>query len=216
MALILSIETSSTICSVALHRDGALLANTDVVGPYKHANCLMATIDHLFKITQFKAKDLSAVAVASGPGSYTGLRIGTSVSKGLCFGLDIPLIAIGSLEALAYSLCGTTCSNALLCPVMDAKRDSIYMLIMDYQGHVVRPAFVVKLDESIYKTLPRKPLLFFGDGVKKCQSLLGHYENIQFLYHIKFSAAYVGALAFLNFKRGIFQDLLTYEPCYLG
>lgn len=216
MVLILSIETASTICSVALHQDGAWLAGTDVVGPYKHANCLMATIDHLFKVTQFKIKDLSAVAVAGGPGSYTGLRIGTSVGKGLCFGLDIPLIAIGSLEALAYSLCGTTRGNVLLCPVMDAKRDSIYMLIMDHQGHIVRPAFLVKLDKSFHEILPRKPLLFFGDCVKKCQSLLGHYDNIQFLSHMKFSATHVGALAFLNFRKGVFQDLLTYEPCYLS
>lgn len=216
MALILSIETASAVCSVALHKAGRLLAHMEVFLRYGHAECLMVIIDNLFKISNSIKTNLSAVAVSRGPGSYTGLRIGTAVGKGLCYGLDIPLIAVGTLEAMAYGMCRMVDGNTLLCPTIDARRDAVYMLIMDSKGQIIRSAHVEIINSSTYARLPNQPLWFFGDGVTKCENLLSQYPNIRFITGVMPSAIHVGALALEKFQKGVWQDILAYDPDYLS
>src|SRR6478609_5772251 len=131
MSLILSLETSTTVCSVAIHRGQNLLASAEVHIEQSHASKLAVLIDDVRKLSGIELKELSAIAISSGPGSYTGLRIGTSTAKGLCYALGIPLISINTLEVLAHQMSEVNVGKAFLCPMIDARRMEVYCLLMD-------------------------------------------------------------------------------------
>src|ERR1700712_2866514 len=141
MSLILQIETATTVCSVALAEDGVVLACKELEQRNAHAEVITVFIDDLLKTTGKQYSELAAVAVSSGPGSYTGLRIGVSVAKGLCFALDIPLIAIETLEAMTDGFQGerTINRNEMLCPMIDARRMEVFTAVFDTDGNKIKP-----------------------------------------------------------------------------
>ncbi|TDG95469.1 tRNA (adenosine(37)-N6)-threonylcarbamoyltransferase complex dimerization subunit type 1 TsaB [Cardinium endosymbiont of Culicoides punctatus] len=217
MSLILSIETSTKVCSAALHNAGNLIAHTTLVNACSHAEFLMVIIDNLFKISPCERKDLNAIAISHGPGSYTGLRIGAAVTKGLCYGLNIPLIAIDTLEAMAYEMSFCIDGATLLCPAIDARRSAIYTLIIDKDRQIKKPTHVAFLDDEAYrKSLPNQPLIFFGDGVTKCKDFLLENKNIRFIEGVLPSAKQIGFLAFAKFEKQDWQEIACYEPYYLS
>ena len=216
MALILSIETSVKICSAALHESGSLLASSEVFIEKSHSGVITLLIDQVLKNAKKTTGDLQAVALASGPGSYTGLRIGTSVAKGLCFALDVPLIAVGTLEAMAYGMNRVNVGKALLCPMLDARRMEVYCAFYESDGTGTEPVRAVVVDEhSFSDKLSRGPVLFFGDGAEKCRPLLEKHPHAFFPQITGISAVHVGALAYQKFMKSQFEDLVNFESFYL-
>lgn len=217
MSLILSIETATAACSVALHHAGKLIAHTELLIDRSHSEYLMPIIEDLLKSSHYDCKSLAAIALSGGPGSFTGLRIGTAVGKGLCYGLDIPLISVGTLEAMAYGMCPFVNGDTLLCPAIDAKRNAIYTLIADQSGQIKRPTHVALLDSKVYRDeLPGGPLLFFGDGVLKCKTFLMEHQNIHFIEQVGPSAIQIGYLAFAKFQQQLWENIASYTPYYLS
>ncbi|MGI2257052.1 tRNA (adenosine(37)-N6)-threonylcarbamoyltransferase complex dimerization subunit type 1 TsaB [Candidatus Cardinium hertigii] len=217
MSLILSIETATTVCSVALHHGGRLIAHTALCMDRSHSEYLMPIIEALLNNSNCDKKSLEAIAVSAGPGSYTGLRIGTAVGKGLCYGLDVPLISVCTLEAMAYGMRTFVDQGTLLCPAIDARRTAIYTLIADQVGQIKSPPHVALLDNKIYRDgLPNQPLLFFGDGALKCKTFLAENKNIRCIAEVAPSAIQIGYLAFAKFQQQLCADVARYTPCYLS
>ncbi|CAH2559929.1 tRNA (adenosine(37)-N6)-threonylcarbamoyltransferase complex dimerization subunit type 1 TsaB [Cardinium endosymbiont of Oedothorax gibbosus] len=217
MSLILSIETATAACSVALHHAGKLITHTELLIDRSHSEYLMPIIEDLLKNSHYDRKSLAAIAISSGPGSFTGLRIGTAVGKGLCYGLDIPLISVGTLEAMAYGMRPFVNGDTLLCPAIDARRNAIYTLIADQSGQIKRSTHVALLDSKVYRdALPGGPLLFFGDGVLKCKTLLMEHQNIHFIEQVVPSAIQIGYLAFAKFQQQLWENIASYTPYYLS
>lgn len=216
MPLILSIETATQACSVALHAEAQLIATQTLLIAKSHAEALMSTIEHLLSISPYTQKDLTAIAISSGPGSYTGLRIGTATAKGLCYALDLPLIAINTLEAMVHGVQPYNMTGALLCPMIDARRMEVYCLLADAQGHLLLPTHPRVVDaDSFQEWLANHPILFFGDGAAKCKPLLATHSQAWFIDQRYPTAHHVGALAYLKFQQGAFEDLAYFEPTYL-
>ena len=215
--MILSIETSTKACSVALHNQGELLAESTLYVDKSHSEKLALLIKDLLSYADIVTSDLQAVAVASGPGSYTGLRIGTSTAKGLCYALDIPLFAIGTLEAMAYGVSQSiTDAEILLCPMLDARRMEVYSLLADKKLHIVQPTEAKIIDEHSYANqLNSNKIIFFGNGAAKCESALGNNPNAIFINTQSISAVSVGMLAWHKFQQQDFEDLAYFEPDYL-
>jgi tRNA threonylcarbamoyladenosine biosynthesis protein TsaB len=217
MALILSIETSTSVCSVALHEDTQLLGVYELFTEKSHAKAITLLIDHLMQQSGFGLPDVSAIAVSKGPGSYTGLRIGVATAKGLCYALDKQLIAVSTLEAMAYGLSVQYPANTyLFCPMIDARRMEVYCQIFDSQQQSVLPidARIITKD-SFAELLARQPVIFFGDGAAKCRPLLDYSENAHFIEHIYPSAKHTGILALQRFRNNTFENIAYFEPFYL-
>ena len=158
---------------------------------------------------------MDAVAVSSGPGSYTGLRIGTSVAKGLCYSLDIPLISVGSLEVKIHGVNKFNIDGAVLCPMIDARRMEVYCQVVDEKLEILQPVEAKIIDENSFSEfLERKKVFFFGDGSAKCATIMKS-TNAIFLENIFPSAATLGMLAYCRFQVGQTEDLVTFEPFYL-
>lgn len=214
MSLILALETSTNVCSVALHKGGKLLLASEVHVDQSHATKLALLIDNVLKISDHKPSDLSAVAVASGPGSYTGLRIGTSTAKGICFGLSIPLIAVNSLEVLAFQMRDLNPMGALLCPMIDARRMEVYCLVADASLQIIQPTQAKVIEgTSFLDLLESQRIIFFGNGADKCEPIIQHV-NAQFYKGVSLSAVSLGSLAFRKFDDGVFEDVVQFEPFY--
>lgn len=218
MALILCIETSTTVCSVALARDGRVLVARREDLPNSHSTRLTVLIEELMLEAGLMMDELAAVAVSSGPGSYTGLRIGVSVAKGLCFALQKPLLAFSSLEVLAAAFLQSGNApedGALLCPLMDARRMEVYTAFfnsdMQMQGDI--RAEIVS-GESFAAALQQGPVYFFGDGSDKCRVVLTH-PNTRFVDEVVPLAAAMAPLAQERLSRKQFEDVAYFEPFYL-
>lgn len=219
--LLLSIDTSTTICSVALHQDGRLLGCYELFTERTSSAMLTSLIDNVVRQAGYVLNDLDGVAVAQGPGSYTGLRIGVSTAKGLCFALDKPLIAINTLRAMAAQVLAfsswLTSNSLLLCPMLDARRMEVYCALYDLEGREVKPTMAKIIDEySFSEQLDIHPILFFGDGAAKCRPILGRYSNANFNeVLIQPSARTIGQLATEAYSAGQFEDVASFEPFYL-
>jgi tRNA threonylcarbamoyladenosine biosynthesis protein TsaB len=214
MAIILSIETSASACSVALHKDGNPVHTIEIAEAQAHAAKVAVSINELLNYSSLKVNDLEAVAVSSGPGSYTGLRIGTSVAKGLCFGLNIPLIAVPTLTALAHHV-SRSHKDKYLCPMIDARRMEIYTQIFDGDLNAVTYTEAVVVDQTSFRELlDRQPVLFFGDGAEKCKGVINH-PNAEFVDGVYPKATFVGWVAEQNFREKKFADLVDFTPLYL-
>jgi len=220
MSLLLLIETATTSCSVALAANGGIIALREINQRNVHAEVITVYIDELFKETGKHYHDLDAIAVSSGPGSYTGLRIGVSTAKGLCFSLDKPLIAVETLTAMAHGLIerGQVAinNNTLLCPMIDARRMEVYTAIFDHTGKQVKPTAAEIIDEHSFSDfLASNKTIFFGDGADKCRATLGHQQNAIFSTEFSNSAKdmLVPALAKLSAQQ--FEDIAYFEPYYL-
>ncbi|OGX84444.1 tRNA (adenosine(37)-N6)-threonylcarbamoyltransferase complex dimerization subunit type 1 TsaB [Hymenobacter glacialis] len=218
--LLISLETSSPVCSVALHRiaDGSLVGQSELRLDKSHSTHLTILIEQLLANTGHQLSDLAAVAVSDGPGSYTGLRIGAASAKGLCFALDVPLVAVSTLKALAAQVMTGTArpKKFLFCPMLDARRMEVYAAVYTHEGQeVVAPTPLVLEADTLAEQLAQHSVLFFGNGAAKFQSLLGEPANAGFLTGIEPSAIAVGQLAVAAFHRQEFQDVAYYEPFYL-
>lgn len=216
MALILAFETSTRMCSVALLRDGAVIGSRELNDGYSHAEKLTVFAQEVVAEAGHQFSELDAVAVSAGPGSYTGLRIGAATAKGLCFGSNMKLIAIGTLEALCYQSALPTIPNAWKCPMIDARRMEVYTALFDEHGAEQVPTAAEIIDSSSFsELLEERPVLFFGDGADKCEETLGEHANAHFVKDVFPSALTFGVLAERKFAAGQFEDVAYFEPFYL-
>lgn len=219
MALILSIETATAVCSVALHRDGELLGSQALHLQRSHSEYLAVLIKDIVNYAGYELKDLEIIALSKGPGSYTGLRIGTATAKGLCYALDIPLLAINTLEAMAVGVSKYYYdSDTLLCPMIDARRMEVYCLFADSKLNILSGTKAIVVDEFVFKSqLEAQKVIFFGNGANKCEAVLGQYSNAKFIANVYPSAVNIGMAASEMVKRKelTVEDLAYFEPYYL-
>ncbi|MGY8932696.1 MAG: tRNA (adenosine(37)-N6)-threonylcarbamoyltransferase complex dimerization subunit type 1 TsaB [Flavobacteriales bacterium] len=213
MAVILCIETATTNCSVAIAVDGKIIAlEEDNNHQYSHAEKLHLFIDEVLAKSGTLKSSLQAIAVSKGPGSYTGLRIGVSAAKGLCFAMDIPLISIPTLEALAHQ---AVIENGLIIPMLDARRLEVYAAVFSSENDQIRETKAEVLDKnSYYDYLKINNVCFIGDGVEKFKSLCKH-KNAIFMEGKLPSAKQMGALAEIKYRKNDFEDVAYFEPYYL-
>ena len=201
---------------MALHHQAELLGVQDVHLEKSHSGLLHIMISDLLRYCGVEKKELSAIAVSKGPGSYTGLRIGVSAAKGLCFALDIPLMGVETLHALAWGVRQYTTENVGLCPMIDARRMEVYCQLRNHNMELVLPTSAVVVDENAFQDhLAKHKILFFGDGAAKCMPILGSSPHALFLKNIQPSAAWVGALAVEKYAKKAFEDVAYFEPYYL-
>ena len=213
MAYILNIETSTTNCSVALSKNGKVKGlKEDNSLEYSHAERLHVYIDEVLKTAQVSKNQLDAIAISKGPGSYTGLRIGVSAAKGLCFALNIPLISVPTLEALAHQIENP---KGTIVAMLDARRMEVYSAIYDVKHNLVRSTEAEVLNpESYQDLLERFSVYFIGNGVQKTKAIITH-KNAQFVDNKLPSAKQMCALSFERFKTKDFEDVAYFEPFYL-
>jgi len=218
MSLILAIETATSSCSVALISEGQLLGLEELNERNIHASHITLFIEQVLTAAGKKLSDLNAVAVSKGPGSYTGLRIGVSTAKGLCYALDIPLIAVNTLQAMAAGIreAGVGDREALFCPMIDARRMEVFTGVYDYEGKEVCPTEAKIIDESSFsELLTKNRMVFFGDGASKCESILGKHKEAIVITDFINSAKDLGRLAVEKFNEKQFEDVAYFEPFYL-
>ena len=216
MAYLLHIESTSTVCSVAISKDDKLIAIKEINNGYTHAENLHVFIEEVLKETSLQAKDLSAISVSSGPGSYTGLRIGFSAAKGLAYALQIPLITIETLKALSTEVINRENKNAIYCPLLDARRMEVYTAIYDNQLNELLPVSPLILNEDSINVFDQnKDIYFFGDGMPKAKNLLQFLPRAHFIDDITASASSMIKLAFQKYSNKDFSDLAYVEANYL-
>jgi len=215
--LILSLDTSTTVCSVALHSDQQLLGCYELYIERTSSAMLTTLMQDLVVQTGHSLAQLDAIAVGMGPGSYTGPRIGVSTAKGLCFALDKPLLAVNTLTAMAEQVRAFYTPETRLCPMIDARRMEVYCAIYDTAGAELQPTAAVIVDEQSFgQWLAQGPVVFFGDGAAKCEAIVGSHLNARFIPQlITPSARTIGQLAREAYRAGRFEDPATFEPYYL-
>ena len=213
MSIILGIETSTKICSVAVTDGNKLLALKEEGGDYSHSEKLTIFIQEVLKEANLELVDVDAIAVSKGPGSYTGLRIGVSVAKGLCYALDKPLIVIDTLQAMARN---PSLKSTLYCSMIDARRMEVFTAIYDGGNNMVEPISAKIIDENSFsEVLNDNEIVFFGDGAAKCKEVLSGNSNAIFSEEGLPSAQYVNQLALKKFEKQEFEDVAYFEPYYL-
>jgi len=213
MPIILSIETSTTNCSVSLSKKGETLAlKEDNSANYSHAESLHVFIDDVLKSANINKRDIDAIAVSKGPGSYTGLRIGVSAAKGLCYALDKPLISISTLHALAHQV---NTKEGVIVSMLDARRMEVYSAIYDSKFNLLRNIEAQILDEFSFKEeLEDGKVFLVGNGVEKTKALISH-DNAIYIDNKVPSANEMSALAFAKYKIDDTEDVAYFEPFYL-
>ena len=214
MTLILSIETSTPICSIALHRDGSLIDSESLEVAGAHSERLMIMIQQLLGRNQVQAEVLDAVAVSEGPGSYTGLRIGVSTAKGLSFAWDLPLIGISTLKILAFAAKSRISDKAYIVALLDARRMEVFHQVFDQDLKSIVPLGSALIDEDSYhEILEERSTYFVGDGAEKVSQVISDV-NATF-FDTKIDAVHMGFLAFEKFEKSEFADLAYFTPNYL-
>jgi len=215
--LLLSIETSIKGCSVAVHNESGLLASYELNADRSSSSMLTTLIKSAVEHAGYQLGDLDAVAVAKGPGSYTGLRVGVSTVKGLCYALDKPMIGINTLEAMSLQVSKFYPKDTLFCPMIDARRMEVYAAVYDSNNDIVQDTQAIVMNETSFDSLLKEnKIVFFGDGAAKCKALLSGNVNAIFLdQEIRPSAKTVGELATNAFENSQFEDLAAFEPFYL-
>jgi len=216
MAYILNLETATKNCSVSIAKDGITIAYREIAEQgYSHAERLHVFIEEVLKEANLSYADLSAVAVSKGPGSYTGLRIGVSAAKGLCYALSVPLIAIDTLEILAQQLSPETVKEgSLIIPMIDARRMEVYSAIFDSSFQKIRDVEAEIISESSFADITQA-VYFVGDCAEKCRTILTA-ANFIFVEDIIYpSAKEMSALSFIKHKKSDTVDVAYFEPYYL-
>jgi len=219
MSHILAIETSTNICSIALLSNNKIIAYKENSEHNSHSQSLTVLIKKLLEESDFNINKIDAFAVSIGPGSYTGLRIGVSVTKGLCFGLSKPVIAVSTLKALAKQFLNKNSkknnSNLLLCPMLDARRLEVYTALYKHDlTEIIQPQPLLIDETSFKKQLLKNKICFFGDGSEKCKNIINS-ENAIFDCSINISAIAVAQIAKIMFDGKQFADVAYFEPLYL-
>lgn len=217
MSCILHIETSTEVCSVSVSQDGmSIFTKEDFNGP-SHATLLGVFVDEALSFVDNHAIPLDAVAVSCGPGSYTGLRIGVSMAKGVCYGRNIPLIGLPTLEVMCVPVLleHDIPEDALLCPMIDARRMEVYAAVYDRSLKAVREIGADIIDESSYaELLEDRPVYFFGNGAAKCKEKITH-KNARFIDDVHPLAKWMFPLAEKAVAKEDFKDVAYFEPFYL-
>jgi len=213
LALILSIETATTNCSVSLSKDGKTIGlKEDYNNHFSHAERLHVYIKSLLKESNVLPEQLDGIAVSKGPGSYTGLRIGVSAAKGLCFALNKPLISISTLESLAHQV---NTSSGNIVSMLDARRMEVYSAVFDIEYQQIRSIQAEIIGtESFNKYLEKGKVFFIGTGVQKTQSTISH-PNATFIQSKLPSANEMSELAYYKYKKNDIEDVAYFEPYYL-
>lgn len=218
MSCILNIETSTETCSVAVAQDGGIIFEKINNEPNSHTKYLAKFVEEALSFAESHAIPLDAVAVSSGPGSYTGLRIGVSTAKGICYGKNVPLIAIPTLKLLCVKPLlsdDIEDENALLCPMIDARRMEAYTAIYDRALREVREVKAEVIDANTYNEWLDKGLVyFFGNGAEKCKGIINH-PNARFIDNVVPTAKSMLPLAELAIAKGQYEDVAYFEPFYL-
>ena len=217
MSCILNIETATPVCSVAVSKNGEIIFERESTDGPSHASLLGVFVAEALAEVRLKGYMLDAVAVSCGPGSYTGLRIGVSEAKGICYGLGIPLIAIKTPLVMARKVIETheIAADALLCPMIDARRMEVYAALYDKGLNVVRDIAADIVDEDSYKEyLSKSKVLFFGNGADKCKEAIVN-DNACFLEGVYPSAKYMVRLSDAAYADKQFVDTAYFEPFYL-
>ena len=220
MERIILIETSTALCSVAMAEDGAVTAYKESSAPKAHASLTAVFIDEILKEKGLTMSDCNAVCVTMGPGSYTGLRVGVSTAKGLCFGSGLPLIAVGTLDTLVAQASGQMGNARYIVPMVDARRMEVYTAIFEIAGQagndvrqVTETAPMIIDENSFAEQLAEGEVLFIGDGAGKCADVIKH-PNAKFIQcNPQASAMLSPAMAAYKEKR--FEDVAYFEPFYL-
>ena len=213
MNLLLNIETSTKVCSVSLALNGEVLASKEESSEkYIHSEKLNVFIEELFTQVDYQLKDLAAICVSKGPGSYTGLRIGVSCAKGFCYALDIPLISIDSLSVLARGYLNDNFINAntILMPMIDARRMEVYTAVFNHKAEIQTSISAEVIDSEFFDT--NKEIILIGDGAKKFNSVIP--RNVRIENHLSSSKG-MASLSYLKFSKKEFEDVAYFEPYYL-
>ena len=210
--LILNLETSTKNCSVTLSNNGNVVLCKEIAEQgYSHAERLHVFIEEILKEAQISILDLKAIAVSKGPGSYTGLRIGVSAAKGLCFGLKIPLISIDTLTILARQI---SVESGLIVPMIDARRMEVYSAVFDANHHMIREVKAEILTSESFTSF-EQTIHFIGDSTEKAKTLL---QQSNFVFHDEIvypSSKEMSALSYEKFQKSDFEDVAYFEPYYL-
>lgn len=213
MALVLNIETATTNCSVSLSKDGeTLVLKEDNSAGYSHAEALHVFIKDVFEAANINTLDIDAVAVSKGPGSYTGLRIGVSTAKGLCYALNKPLISVSTLESLSHQV---KVEEGIIIPMLDARRMEVYSAIFNHNHELIREIKAEVLTEDSYADLLKEYKVYFvGNGVAKTKQLINH-PNAIFIEVKLPSANEMGSISEMKYKKSDIEDVAYFEPYYL-
>ncbi len=218
MTWLLHIETATSLCGVALSKNGECIATKSNQEGLNHAEKLHVFIEDILNEQQLKPSDLSAISVSAGPGSYTGLRIGVSAAKGLAYALNIPLITLSTLQILSavvkdkYDLK----EKSYLCPMLDARRMEIYTALFDEKLELLKEPSAEIVDENWGNSFSNeKPIYFFGDGMEKCKTLLSNLSNALFCEDIFPLPQYACELSYIKYVNKLFADVAYSEPAYL-
>lgn len=220
MAILLNIETSTAVCSVSISDDTKIEFYREAVEEKSHASSLAVLIDEGMKKLNLTYNQLNAVSVSRGPGSYTGLRIGVSTAKGICYGANIPLISVSTLKTLAYGVIvdlqnNSNTENMLLCPMIDARRMEVYNAIFNINGVQQSDIKADIINKDSYKELLDKhTIYFFGDGAVKCKEIITH-TNAKFIDGIYPSAKNMVTIANQKYHNKELEDTAYFEPFYL-
>jgi tRNA threonylcarbamoyladenosine biosynthesis protein TsaB len=223
MTKILHIESATQICSVCISHDTDILGMRETQDPNSHSKLLTVFIEQLLDELKLNIHDLDAIALSLGPGSYTGLRIGTSTAKGLAYGSGIPVIGLDSLQIMANRILHNTDlipkrvseGNFILRPMIDARRMEVYTAPYNQDLHQLDKVRAVIIDESSFsKELEEQPVIFFGNGAEKCAEVI-HHSNAIYIPDIESSSLFMPSLAMKKFKANNFLNTAYFEPFYL-
>ena len=217
--LILQIETATSVCSCALSLNGKTIAVNEINQINVHIEKITLLIESLLKESNYTFEDLDAVAVSKGPGSYTGLRIGISTAKGLCYALDIPLLSINTLDAMAKGFVDNHpeyIETALICPMIDARRMEVYSAIYDSDINQIEPVAARIIDASSFDSLSEEgQIVLFGDGAEKFIEIFSNNKRVVIFEGFVNSASYLSEIAFKKAQNKEFEDVAYFEPFYL-
>lgn len=217
MALILQIETATDRCSVSIAKNGLTIASKFDDGERNHARVLVPIISELLQSSGIHGEELDAIAVSKGPGSYTGLRIGVSTAKGLCFAWEKPLVGVNTLESMAswFASQNETAADCF-CPMIDARRLEVYTALFSRVLDTIQNTQALILDaDSFSEHLQQKTIAFFGDGARKFEALLNQRYNALFINDFKASSEGMNAIALNLFQENRFESVAYFEPFYL-
>jgi tRNA threonylcarbamoyladenosine biosynthesis protein TsaB len=219
--MIICLETATNLCSVSLGNDAGVLHTRESKDSKSHASMLTVFIEEILKESGIKAGELEAIAVSKGPGSYTGLRIGVSVAKGIAYAARIPLIGIDTTLSMFWGNSGMVTetekaqNNILFCPMIDARRMEVYYAIYDTSGNIVKNIAAEVIREDSFDNFPEsQKIIFFGDGAEKCREIIKR-PNIQFDDKFRISAAHLINPAIKALRDHKFEDVAYFEPFYL-
>lgn len=217
---ILSIDTATPLCSVSISKNGSTVYELVGDDPNMHASSLTLFVKRVLEKANLEMNQLSAVAVSKGPGSYTGLRIGVSVAKGLCYALDIPLIANNTLEAMFsgfQQLSSITDESTLLLPMIDARRQEVYTQVFSVKGQIIEETKALIVDTDTFNSYLEngKNLIFFGSGADKFEEMFRKQPAIEIYVGFDTKASFQDAISFEKFQQSQFEDVAYFEPFYL-